>query len=110
MAPDALCATYCAADCASTCALARSWLAQIALAVSCVTSSPATITSDKRPSSDAGHTPGKPRRKRSSMRHADVRREHIASAAHRLDQGRLLAVVIQTQTQAADLHVQRAVQ
>ena len=35
--------------------LARSWLAQIALAASCVTSTPATITSVRRPSSDAGN-------------------------------------------------------
>mmetsp|Transcript_16163 Transcript_16163/g.30510 ORF Transcript_16163/g.30510 Transcript_16163/m.30510 type:complete len:366 (-) Transcript_16163:133-1230(-) len=37
-------------------------------------------------------------------------REHIARAAHGLDEGRLLAVVLQALAQAADLHVQRAVQ
>src|SRR5690349_7457635 len=107
MAPAAPCATYCAAERASTCALARSWLAQIALAASCVTSRPATITSVRRPSSEAGHSRTGQRLR---TRHADVGREHVAGAAHGLDQRGLLAVVVQAQAQAADLHVERAVE
>src|SRR5471030_2124424 len=105
---------YCDADCASTCALARSWLAQITLAASCVTSSPAAITSINRPSSDCGQIlPSRSSIRcdaRLSMRDADIGREHVAGAAHGLDQGRLLAVVVEAQAQTADLHVQRAVQ
>jgi hypothetical protein len=44
------------------------------------------------------------------MSDADIGREDITGAAHGLDQAGLFAIVVQSQAQTADLHIQRTVE
>src|SRR5450830_1210427 len=112
--------------------LVRNCAAQIRPPASCVTSTPKIITTDNRPSKEFGNsqsstcaTAGKYCRRKalggagntgggirtsSDRRRSHIGREHITRAAHRLDQMRLLAAVVQAQAQLADLYIERAIQ
>src|SRR5471030_426121 len=112
MALAALCAKCSEAVPTSTSDSARRCAAQITLPTSCVSSTPTTITADSRPSSDCGSSRSFHQGRDaplSDIADGDIGREHIAGAAHRFNQQRLLAAVVQAQPQPADLHVEEAV-